>query len=118
MSTDRAALATPDALDGRPVQGARRMYRYVVPVDDRPHLVLLTSSPVRVDNGRTLEEVEFWAVTSGRQPSGTPLRIRTARMRVRVHPAKQFQVSRWRAESASEMPNECSRSSWTGQRAR
>jgi hypothetical protein len=37
------------------------MYRYMVPVDGQPHLVLLTNSPVRVGNGRTLEEVEFWA---------------------------------------------------------
>lgn len=61
MSTDRAALAAPDVLGGGVVQGGRRMYRYVVPVDDRPHLVLLTSSPVHVANGRTLKEVEFWA---------------------------------------------------------
>ena len=60
MSTDRTALAAPDTFDGRVVQGARRMYRYTVPVDDRPHLVLLTSDPVHVASARTLEEVEFW----------------------------------------------------------
>jgi hypothetical protein len=49
------------ALTGRVVPGTRCMYRYTVPVDDRPHLVLLTSSPVHVANGRTLDEVEFWA---------------------------------------------------------
>lgn len=56
------------ALEGQPdlvrlpaPGGDRRMFRYVVPVDDRPHLVLLTSSPVHVAGGRTLDEVEFWA---------------------------------------------------------
>jgi hypothetical protein len=44
-----------------PKYPGRRMFRYVVPVDDRPHLVLLTSSPVHVANGSTLDEVEFWA---------------------------------------------------------
>lgn len=42
-------------------QSGRRMFRYVIPVDDRPHLVLLTGSPVHVAGGQTLDEVEFWA---------------------------------------------------------
>lgn len=44
-----------------PQSGVRRMYRYTVPVDDRPHTEHLTSNPVHVANGTTLDEVEFWA---------------------------------------------------------
>ncbi len=39
----------------------RRMFRYTVPVDDNPWTFDLTSSPVHVANGATLDEVEFWA---------------------------------------------------------
>jgi hypothetical protein len=44
-------------------QGAplRRMFRYAVPVDDRPWTFDLTGDPVHVANGNTLDEVEFWA---------------------------------------------------------
>jgi hypothetical protein len=46
---------------GRPARPERRMFRYTVPVDDRPWTFDLTSDPVHVANGRLLDEVEFWA---------------------------------------------------------
>jgi len=39
----------------------RRMFRYTVPVDDTAWTFDLTSDPVHVANGSTLDEVEFWA---------------------------------------------------------
>jgi hypothetical protein len=39
----------------------RQVFRYVVPVDDRPHVIHLTNDPLHVANGMTLDEVEFWA---------------------------------------------------------
>ena len=39
----------------------RQVFRYTVPVDDRPHVIHLTSDPLHVANGVTLDEVEFWA---------------------------------------------------------
>ena len=41
--------------------GERRMFRYTVPVDDQPWTFDLTSNPVHVAGGTTLDEVEFWA---------------------------------------------------------
>lgn len=41
--------------------GIRQVFRYTVPVDGQPHLVLLTGSPVAVANGPVPDEVEFWA---------------------------------------------------------
>jgi hypothetical protein len=38
----------------------RKMFRYAVPVDDRPHVVKLAGSPVAVA-AASLETVEFWA---------------------------------------------------------
>lgn len=52
---------------------SRRMFRYVVPVDDAPHLFRLTHSPVAVaaaggEHGQFLS-VEFWAeCTEGAPP--------------------------------------------------
>ena len=37
------------------------MFRYTVPVDDRSWAFDLTSDPVHVANGITLDEVDFWA---------------------------------------------------------
>ena len=42
-------------------QAARCMFRYTVPVDGQPWTFDLTSDPVAVANGGTLDEVEFWA---------------------------------------------------------
>ena len=39
----------------------RQVFRYTVPVDDRPHVIHLTNDPLHVANGVTLDEVEFWA---------------------------------------------------------
>lgn len=39
----------------------RQVFRYVVPVDDRPHVIHLTNDPLHVANGVTLDEVDFWA---------------------------------------------------------
>jgi hypothetical protein len=40
----------------------RRMFRYVVPVDDQPHVVPLSHGPVAVAAiGPHLASVEFWA---------------------------------------------------------
>ncbi len=39
----------------------RRMHRYVVPVDDEPHLFTLTSSPVFAGARQLNGLVEFWA---------------------------------------------------------
>jgi hypothetical protein len=39
----------------------RQVFRYTVPVDDRPHVIDLTNDPLHVANGVTLDEVEFWA---------------------------------------------------------
>lgn len=38
----------------------RRMFRYAVAVDDRPHFVYLTGDPLHV-GCQYLSEVEFWA---------------------------------------------------------
>lgn len=43
----------------------RKVYRYTIPVDDRPHVVHLTGDPLHVANGVTLDEVEFWAEHDG-----------------------------------------------------
>ena len=59
--TDEMPAGFPGLERFAPKYPGRRMFRYVVPVDDRPHLVLLTSSPLHVANGSTLDEVEFWA---------------------------------------------------------
>jgi hypothetical protein len=39
----------------------RQIFRYTVPVDDQAHVIHLTSDPLHVANGGTLDEVEFWA---------------------------------------------------------
>ena len=39
----------------------RRMFRYTIPVDDMPWTFDLTSGPVAVANGSTMDEGEFWA---------------------------------------------------------
>ena len=39
----------------------RQVFRYTVKVDDQPHTFDLTSDPLHVANGATLDEVEFWA---------------------------------------------------------
>ena len=39
----------------------RQVFRYTVPVDGQPHVIHLTSDPLHVANGVTLDEVEFWA---------------------------------------------------------
>lgn len=45
--------------DVSPQSGARRMFRYIIPVDGFPHAVTLTGSPVAVaEDGGT---VQFWA---------------------------------------------------------
>jgi hypothetical protein len=41
--------------------GTRQMFRYTVPVDDKPWTFDLTGDPVAVANGYTLDEVDFWA---------------------------------------------------------
>ncbi len=52
--------------------GARRMFRYTVPVDDTPWTFDLTSDPVHVASGATLDEVDFWAefTSAPRWPAG------------------------------------------------
>jgi len=37
------------------------MFRYEVPVDDRPHVLTLTGDPVAVAASPGLQYVEFWA---------------------------------------------------------
>lgn len=71
MSTDRTALVPAAALEGQVVPDTRRIYRYTVPADDRPHDISLTSSPVHVANGATLDEVEFWAEHADGAPEVT-----------------------------------------------
>ena len=39
----------------------RQVFRYTVQVDDQPHVIHLTHDPLHVDNGATLDEVDFWA---------------------------------------------------------
>ena len=39
----------------------RRMFRYVVPVDDRGHTFELTGNPVAVAVTEDFDSVEFWA---------------------------------------------------------
>jgi hypothetical protein len=39
----------------------RRMFRYVVPVDDQAHAFALTGDPVAVATMIDLDQVEFWA---------------------------------------------------------
>jgi hypothetical protein len=39
----------------------RKMYRYVVPVDDQPHTLTLTGDPVAVAATPDSRGVEFWA---------------------------------------------------------
>lgn len=45
----------------------KRVFRYEVPVDDRPHTFRLTSNPLAVSavRGRTGHTVEFWAEHHG-----------------------------------------------------
>ena len=42
-------------------QAGRTIFRYTVPVDDHAWTFDLTSDPVAVANGSTLDEVDFWA---------------------------------------------------------
>jgi hypothetical protein len=51
---------TPSA-EADPDGAVRQMFRYTVPVDDKPWTFDLTGYPVAVANGATLEEVDFWA---------------------------------------------------------
>jgi hypothetical protein len=46
---------------------ARRMFRYVVPVDDEPHVFVLWHDPVAVAGG--FGEVEFWAESTMGAPT-------------------------------------------------
>lgn len=39
----------------------RAMYRYVIPIDDAPHVVKLTDSPVAAAAMTATDAVEFWA---------------------------------------------------------
>ena len=39
----------------------RAMYRYMIPVDDRPHIETLTGDPVAVAATADSRGVEFWA---------------------------------------------------------
>lgn len=48
----------------------RRMFRYVVPIDDRHHEIALTGDPVAVGQ-QAFDAVEFWAEHI--QPHGHPL---------------------------------------------
>ena len=52
----------------------RRMFRYTVPVDDKPWAFDLTGDPVAVANGATLDEVDFWAEFTAGAPK-TPHRF-------------------------------------------
>jgi hypothetical protein len=47
----------------------RTIFRYVIPVDDEWHSVKMTGLPVHIANGRTPDEVEFWAAHDDSQPS-------------------------------------------------
>jgi hypothetical protein len=60
----------------------RRMFRYTIPVDDKEWTQWLTSDPVHVANGRTLDEVEFWAEYT----EGAPKRHRSFRVFGTDHP--------------------------------
>lgn len=60
---DRGVPGAPGE-DG-PMTGQRRMFRYVVPVDDRPHAFRLTSSPVAAAVTGDRDAVEFWAESTG-----------------------------------------------------
>ena len=42
-------------------QRKRQVYRYTIPVDDKPHTFPLTHDPLHVANGAALDEVDFWA---------------------------------------------------------
>jgi hypothetical protein len=54
--------------------GARRMFRYTVPVNGQPWMLALTvyAVPVHVAVGATLDEVDFWA----EHADGAPERAR------------------------------------------
>jgi hypothetical protein len=52
--------------------GARRMFRYTVPVNGQPWMLGLTGDPVHVAVGATLDEVDFWA----EHADGAPERAR------------------------------------------
>ena len=41
--------------------GKRQVFRYIVPVDDRPHVINLTGDPLYVNVTEMIDEVEFWA---------------------------------------------------------
>lgn len=59
--TDEMPPGFPGLEEFAPKRPARRVFRYTVPVDDRPWTFDLTSDPVHVAGGATLDEVEFWA---------------------------------------------------------
>jgi hypothetical protein len=52
--------------------GARRMFRYTVPVNGQPYPHSLTGDPVHVAVGATPAEVDFWA----EHADGAPERAR------------------------------------------
>ena len=53
-------FAAEPGLDRGTGTGERKMFRYVVPVDDQAHEFTLTGSPVAVA-AADIETVEFWA---------------------------------------------------------
>jgi len=60
----------------------RRMFRYTVPRDHTAWTFDLTSDPVHVDNGSTLDEVDFWA----EHTDGAPKRARRFQVFGTGHP--------------------------------
>ena len=46
----------------------RKIYRHVVPVDDRTHTYHIVGDILHVANGRTMDEVEFWAGWDNQKP--------------------------------------------------
>jgi hypothetical protein len=61
---------------------ARRMFRYAVPVDDRAHVIRLTSRPVAVAVAEGGLSVEFWAEYA----DGAPVTDRAFRVFGTGHP--------------------------------
>ena len=70
--TSRLADAVEKLIEDRPVstteQAGRTIVRYTVPVDDHAWTFDLTSDPVAVGNGITLDEVDFWAEYADGEP--------------------------------------------------
>ena len=55
---------------------ARMMYRYEVPIDDQPHVIPLTHSPVAVAAVQSWFAVEFWCEhTEGAPPSSRTFQV-------------------------------------------